>query len=122
MAKVVSLLPDFLEQSSGGGDPEPEPDFTSNGEPTFNAVIVSGAGTDTSNGTYVLSGEENGRNKYVSGSNTITWEGFINWFLFDGSEERNTYGSQNDVSVPWDAIWEVEDADEPAPTLTPTNV
>jgi hypothetical protein len=96
-------------------------EFVNNGV-FYDAVIVSGAGTDTSNGTYILSGEENGRSKYVSGSNTITWDGTSAWYIYDDFEERNTYVSQNDVSLPWDGVWVVEDADEPAPTLAPTNV
>jgi hypothetical protein len=100
---------------------EPEPN--GNGEPaTFNAVIVSGAGTESSNGTYTLDGQENGKNKYVSGSNIVYWDGTIYWFLYDDAMERVTYLSEEDVEFPWQGTWIIEDADEPPPTLTPTNV
>jgi hypothetical protein len=82
---------------------------------TSAGVLVSGAGTESSNGTYTLGGQENGRNKYVSGLNTITWNGSL-WFLYDDFEERNTYVLQEDVEFPWQGTWTVEDADEPPPT------
>ncbi len=195
MAKVVSLLPDFLDLSGGDSEPYPNPNTNGNNcsdefagvlweenqlqyistlegrpryqnetyylywengvwyvdetnvgnvaglagtsqypwldgigekdcsiEPLQNAIIVSGAGTDTSNGTYTLWGLENGRNRYVYGSNFIQWDGSGAWYLFDDPEERNTYVSQSDVLLPWDGVWTVEDADEPPPTLTPTTI
>jgi hypothetical protein len=82
------------------------------------SVLVSGAGTDTSNGTYTLDGQENGRNKYVSGSNTITWDGASIWTLFDSFEDRITYVIQEDVQFPWLGTWIVDDADGPPPTAT----
>jgi hypothetical protein len=85
---------------------------------TSAGVLVSGAGTDTSNGTYTLDGQENGRNKYVSGSNTITWDGASIWTLFDSFEDRITYVIQEDVQFPWLGTWIVDDADEPPPTAT----
>jgi hypothetical protein len=84
---------------------------------TSGGVLVSGAGTETSNGTYTLDGQENGRNKYVSGSNTIVWDGSV-WYLYDDSLERSTYVLQEDLDFPWQGTWTVDDADEPPPTVT----
>ena len=84
---------------------------------TSAGVLVSGAGTESSNGTYNLDGQENGRNKYVSGSNSVSWKGDL-WALFDSFEERTTYVLQEDVQSPWLGTWTVDDADEPAPSVT----
>jgi hypothetical protein len=81
-------------------------------------VLVSGAGTATSDGTYTLDGQENGKNKYVSGSNTIFWGGISTWYLYDGTEDLNTYAFQEDVEFPWMGTWENEDAEDPVPTVT----
>jgi hypothetical protein len=122
MAKVVSLLPEFLDQSDPDPDPEPQPNV--NGGPTtFNAVIVSGAGTTTSNGIYTEDGEETGKKKYTAESgNFIRWAG-SGWELFDFAEDETLYETtQVDTENPWDATWQISNGAPPAPTLTPTNV
>jgi hypothetical protein len=125
MAKVVSLLPEFLDQS---GDPDPEPEPNGNGGPTtFNAVIVSGAGSEFANGLYTFSGIYEGKPFYNREDAdsidetflAIRWTGSF-WQIKPDDVE---YISPEDVPYPWlVASWDVVGAPEPAPTLTPTNV
>jgi hypothetical protein len=82
------------------------------------SVLVSGAGTESSNGTYTLDGQENGRNKYVSGSNTIVWDGINTWLLNDDTEDNITYVIQADVQFPWMGTWDIDNGNEPAPIAT----
>ena len=120
MAKVVSLLPEFLDQS--GADPDPEPEPNGNGGPeTFNAVIVSGAGISAANGTYVLDGQINDKNKYSYGANYIYWD-TEDWILFL-QVGGVVYYSDPDTEFPWDSTpWIDNGSGAVAPTLTPTNV
>jgi hypothetical protein len=85
---------------------------------TSAGVLVSGAGTESSNGTYTLDGQENGRNKYVSGLNTITWDGINAWSLNDGYEGWITYVIQADVQFPWMGTWGIDNGNEPVPIAT----
>ena len=85
---------------------------------TSAGVLVSGAGTATSDGIYTLDGQENGRNKYVFGSNTITWNGIDAWILYDDSEGNNTYVLIEDVQFPWLGIWTDNEGAQPVPTVT----
>jgi len=131
MAKVVSLLPEFLDQSDANPDPDPEPQPNGNGGPTtFNAVIVSGAGSTEVNGTYTERGEYDGKPYYnLVGElddiyfSSILWEEGI-WYIYDftGSD---FYESLENVSFPWlveEWDWREANGVPPAPTLTPTNV
>jgi hypothetical protein len=128
MAKVVSLLPDFLDQSGGNPDPDPEPQPNGNGGPTtFNAVIVSGAGSPEANGTYTERGEYDGKPYYnLVGepdevfTSSIFWD--ENWTIADITI-TNLYISSEDVAFPWLVeAWEEANGFLPLPTLTPTNV
>jgi len=120
MAKVVSLLPEFLDQS----DLEPTPN--GNGEPTFNAVIVSGAGSTEVNGTYTERGIDVGKRYYnlvgqpdSFGFYLIRWDG-SSWRI--SADDEDLYMSGSDTEFPWDAVWEVSNGVDPVPTFTPTNV
>jgi len=94
---------------------------------TFNAVIVSGAGTAEANGTYTVRGTINGKPYYnIIGSPdsefsfSIVW-GEERWTIFD--EFDAFYESFEDTDFPWESTpWVKSNADDPAPTLTPTNV
>jgi hypothetical protein len=123
MAKVVSLLPEFLDQS---GDPDPEPQPNSNGGPTtFNAVIVSGAGSPLINGTYTIIGTTNGKPSYsdpTEVSNVFMFWDETRWVIKEGIDDY--YESFEDVATPdlvvaWSAV---DFGSPPAPTVTPTNV
>jgi hypothetical protein len=81
------------------------------------SVLVSGAGNESSNGIYALDGQENGKNKYVFGSNSIMWAG-SSWELNDNSFGDITYSSSDDVEFPWQAAFITLNGDEPAPTVT----
>jgi hypothetical protein len=82
------------------------------------SVLVSGAGSTTSDGTYTLNGQENGRNKYLSGSNTITWNG-LSWSINDSSIAQGTYLSDDDVQFPWLVTdWHENEGLTPVPTVT----
>lgn len=93
----------------------------------YNAVVVSGAGTATVNGTYTVTGEAAGRPYYnLSGSsaadqNAIAWGG-SNWNIW-GAGLETMYGSTDDVALPWQVTtWTGEDGGPPMPTLTPATV
>jgi hypothetical protein len=87
----------------------------------YNAVIVSGAGTASSDGTYVLSGQQAGKGVYEKGSSQIAWSG-AEWLIEDVDFGDFTYVSNDDTQFPWNANFFTLNGDEPAPTLTPTNV
>jgi len=82
-------------------------------------VLVSGAGTITSNGTYTLSGQESGKNRYVSGSNIINWDG-SDWLIYEGVELAEVaYFSSDDVEFPWQVTtWSEASGSGPNPTVT----
>jgi hypothetical protein len=88
---------------------------------SYNAVIVSGAGTSAANGTYVLDGQINDKNKYSYGANYIYWdtEDWILHLQVGGA----VYFSDTDTEFPWDSTpWLDNGNNTVAPTLTPTNV
>jgi len=94
---------------------------------TFNAVIVSGAGTSAVNGTYSETGERQGKKYYnLQGSDpfisSVMWNGEF-WDIFD-ENSGVIYNSSEDVEFPWLVeTWNIADFGElPTPTLTPTNV
>jgi hypothetical protein len=82
------------------------------------SVLVSGAGTTTSNGIYTLDGQENGKNKYVFGDNYIGWSG-SEWLIYDEVSLSDWgYASSDDTEFPWQAIFITTNGDEPDPTVT----
>jgi hypothetical protein len=93
---------------------EPEPT-------TFNAVIISGSDYEAMNGTYPLSGQENGKNFYGSfGSNAIYWD-TENWNI-EVNGDTDAISSQ-DTEFPWEVTsWDLIGMATTQPTLTPTNV
>jgi hypothetical protein len=107
---------------------EEEPVPNGNGGPTtFNAVIVSGAGSTEANGTYSETGEYEGKKYYnLQGSDPFTssvmWDSAV-WNIFDEFSGA-MYTSSEDVEFPWLVeTWIVFDfGQSPTPTLTPTNV
>ena len=80
-------------------------------EPT--AVLISGAGTASSNGNYVW-GESfvNGKRQYFFSNNEIYWDG-SQWSIYDDVEGDVVYSSLNLIA--WEIIG---GAEEPAPTGT----
>jgi hypothetical protein len=92
---------------------------------TFNAVIVSGSGTSSSNGTYQFSEiGEGGKPSYAKNgtSNVIGWNG-VSWFIYDSDLDDDSYRSSSDTEFPWQATgWTAIAGSNPVPTLTPTNV
>ena len=94
---------------------------------TYNAFIVSGAGTETSNGIYTFSGyEEASNNRYYSGPpGSFNYIETINnnpWILWDEAVGTVTYSPYALSEYPWQLEWYVADGAAPAPTLTPINV
>ena len=81
-------------------------------EPT--AVLISGAGTESSDGNYVWDGVSivNGKRIYSTAVNAIFWNG-SEWFIEDTIFEENTYSSSNLIT--WGSI---NGSSEPAPTGT----
>jgi hypothetical protein len=80
-------------------------------EPT--AVLISGAGTESSNGNYVWSGDfVNGKRQYLFSNNEIFWNG-SQWSIYDDVEGDVAYSSLNLIT--WAIIGPAE---EPAPTGT----
>jgi hypothetical protein len=89
---------------------------------TYNAVIVSGAGIESVNATYVLDGENEGKAKYIYESNYIEWNGG-SWVIYSGEAAEVAYLASDDVEFPWQAsLWEDNGEYAPVPILTPTNV
>lgn len=90
------------------------------------SAIVSGAGTVAVNGTYTYRQDYGGRPSYtLEGQPTppdpsvdefsIAWIAGTLWGMdtFNG-----LYNSTDDVAFPWQATWEVNNGDPPAPTVT----
>jgi hypothetical protein len=110
-----------------------EPIPNGNGGPTtFNAVIVSGAGSELSNDTYTERGEYNDKSYYIrigdpdlngdniSNSTSIYW---VEAWIINNSSDGLLYFSEEDVEFPWlIETWTALNGIEPPPTLTPTNV
>jgi hypothetical protein len=92
---------------------------------TYNAVIVSGAGTSSSNGTYqFVEIIGNGKAQYAENGtgNSVGWDG-LNWNIYDGDLGDDSYRSSSDTEFPWQATgWTIVGGSNPVPTLTPTNV
>jgi hypothetical protein len=92
---------------------------------TYNAVIVSGAGTSSTNGTYQFSEiGGGGRAQYTKNGtgNSVGWNG-LNWFIYDDDLGDDSYRSSSDTEFPWQATgWTAIAGSNPVPTLTPTNV
>ncbi len=81
--------------------------------PQPTAVLVSGAGTESSNGNYVWNGVSfsNGKRVYASSGNIIYWDG-AQWIIEDNIFEESTYSSPDLIT------WAVLNGAEPAPTGT----
>jgi len=93
-----------IRKVGGGGSPEPT------------AVLISGAGTASSNGNYVWDGATllNGERYYQTVSNSIFWlssESY--WFIEDTIFGDNTYRSSDLIT--WVAI---NGSADPSPTGT----
>jgi hypothetical protein len=115
--QVASIITKLVEE-----EPEPEPE-------TYNAVIVSGAGSSEANGTYTERGEAAGKPYYnlvgeadSTSEYAIFWDG-DRWRILDFQGD-SYYESNEDVEFPWLVVtWSIADIGElPPPTLTPTNV
>ena len=78
------------------------------------AVLISGAGTDSSDGNYVWDGVTfiNGKRGYIAGGNSIYWNG-SQWQIEDNIFEDNTYASSDFIT--WVSI---NGSDEQTPTGT----
>jgi hypothetical protein len=87
----------------GGGGAAPQP----------TAVLISGAGTESSDGNYVWDGVSfiDGKRVYISSGNSIYWNG-SNWIIEDSIFEDDTYSSPDLIT------WAVLNGAEPAPTGT----
>ena len=86
----------------GGAEPEPT------------AVLISGAGTESSDGNYVWDGVTiiNGKRAYLTAINSIYWNG-SEWNIEDTIFEDNTYSSPDLIT--WVSI---NGSSNPAPTGT----
>jgi len=98
--------------------------------PVFNAVIVSGAGSTSSNGTYTARGTLNGKpyynllgeatdNDFGDVATGIYWGGSQWSIAFQGGSR---YASNNDTAFPWLATFINTGGESPAPTLTAASV
>jgi hypothetical protein len=88
---------------------------------TFNAVIVSGAGSEEANGVFALSGTNEGKGIWGDLSGVYVWWEDGQWKV-QSSGEGVLYQSSDDTEFPWEATYEANNGLEPVPTLTPTNV
>ena len=81
------------------------------------SVLVSGAGTETSNGTYTLDGQESGKNRYIFGDNYIYWTG-EEWLIYDDASSDFSYASSDDTEFPWQATFITTNGEDPTPAVT----
>ena len=72
-------------------------------------IVVAGLSDNQYNGVYSLSGEQNGRPKYVKGGYFISWGG-VSWGLIDGG---NSAESDSNVAYPWLAEWTINAGIDP---------
>ena len=88
--------------------------------PATSSVRVTGAVDTDFNKTLTISGQLNEKNRYVNGTATISWNGFIWTYRITGKNEY--YKSVQDVDFPWQIVeWTAElGADELIPTFTQT--
>lgn len=83
----------------------------------LDAFVVSGAGSETTNGEYVRDGNSGARASYSTGANTAIWNGG-RWEIYDAALGDVSYYSFDDVAYPWlVTTWETEAADGPAPAV-----
>jgi hypothetical protein len=122
--QVASIITQLVSEE----EPPPEEG------PTYEAVIISGAGYSSVNGTYHARGENEGKpyyNLYGIDSNInlscIIWNNGV-WKILDSGGDL-PYVSNEDVEFPWLVqTWSVytaeeyEVGEEPAPTVTLQNV
>jgi hypothetical protein len=84
---------------------------------TSAGVLISDAGIASVNGTYVLDGQNEGKNKYSFNGNYIQWD--INvWIIFSSEVDESGYVSNDDTEFPWQATWESQAGYEPSPVVT----
>jgi hypothetical protein len=69
---------------------------------SYNAVVLSNASGNVSfmNGTYVLNGQQNSKNKYTSAAKEIVWTG-SQWIIRSTSPLLTIYNSSENVEFPW---------------------
>lgn len=87
-------------------------------DPAIASAVVTGAGTASVNVTFPPSGQQNGRNYYLSVDETaeVVWSGF-DWSI--NNADGIAYSSPDNVAYPWLATtWLVVDGSLPAPTVT----
>ena len=78
-------------------------------------MIVAGAGTTAVNGTYIESGTNLGKPRYVFGSNTILWSSGV-WGI---ATPKVQYYSAQDVATPdLCTLWTKMLGSLPVPTVT----
>ena len=87
------------------------------------AVIVSGAGTPTSDGVYRFETLISGRPRYFNDAYYISpGIGFEPpWVLFDEDIGGFSYISYDQEYYPWEVGWESSNGMDPVPTFIPTN-
>jgi hypothetical protein len=78
---------------------------------TIFRILISGAGTESSNGEFVKDGVINGEPFYSLGINVIYWDG-SEWIIEDNIFEDNTYKSADLIT------WEQVNGNLPVPSAT----
>jgi len=84
---------------------------------TSAGVLISDAGIASVNGTYVLDGQNEGKNKYSFNGNYIQWDLNV-WIIFSSEVDESGYVSNDDTEFPWQATWESQTGYEPSPVVT----
>ncbi len=82
---------------------------------TIFRILISGAGTTTSDGEYVWDGVtlEAGNPKYISTNRNYIYWSTPYWWIWDFDLDRTTYISYGNLTS-----WEIDDASEPPPSAT----
>lgn len=127
MAENPNSIP--FQQADGSGKykskqlPDDSSDWNSQQLIGDNKVVVTGAGTATSNGIYTATGFVNGKRTYLDSNtlNTISWDGG-EWNLHDDSEGSDTYVAGENTDFPWQASWSTNTGSDPAPQVAEETV
>jgi len=124
---MARFFPWFIRDHDHSGDTGDGGQFDvvnlESGYQTAGAILVSGAGSGSVNGIYVLDGTANGKTKYKKDNadpdQTIEWTIWGNWALY-GYDDDVWYYSLDDVATPDLASWSTSNGTAPAPTITTT--
>jgi len=96
---------------------------TGSGTPFISSIVISGAGSTTSNGTYTrMAGEyttftKSGSNNYIAYGYNSTADGDV-WYIYDATLEVTTYFAGDEGTI---SGWQIDQGSANAPSSTTSN-